>query len=264
VTADTSHRPWPLPSKPWAVAMRWHHLAFLHWPLDANIVRLLVPSELDVEVFEGHAWVGITPFGMTGVRPRWLPSLPWVSAFPELNVRTYVTVGGKRGVWFFSLDAGNPLAVRVARWAFGLPYYTARMSLTAMNGDIGFESIRTHHRAPSAGFRARYRPTGVPTRSRPGSLEHWLTERYCLYTMDRTGALYRAEIHHAGWPLQAGEADLNSNTMAQAAGIELPSVAPLVHFARRLDVVAWMPDRIFSEPRQSRRARDRSGSRQAM
>src|SRR5919106_7010785 len=114
------------------------------------MVRPLVPPGLDLEVFEGEAWVGITPFGMRGVRPRWSPSLPWLSAFPELNVRTYVTAGGKPGVWFFSLDAGNRVAVRVARWGFGLPYYAARMSMKAMNGQIEYESIRTHHGAPAA------------------------------------------------------------------------------------------------------------------
>jgi uncharacterized protein len=244
MTADGNHRPWPLPRRPWALAMRWHDLAFLHWPLEASLVRPLVPSALELEVFDGAAWIGITPFGMTAVRPRWLPSLPWISTFPELNVRTYVTVGGKPGVWFFSLDAGNPVAVRAARWAFGLPYYDAQMSLRALNGHIEYESTRTHHGAPSATFRGRYGPTGQPGRSRPGSLEHWLTERYCLYAMDRKGAVYRGEIHHAPWPLQAGEAELHSNTMARAAGIDLPPLAPKVHFARRLDVIAWMPERI--------------------
>jgi uncharacterized protein len=243
VTPDESHRPWPLPDKPWVLAMRWHDLAFLHWPLDASVVRPLVPRELELEVFEGQAWVGITPFGMRGVRPRWVPSLPWISAFPELNVRTYVTAGSKPGVWFFSLDAGNPLAVRAARGAFGLPYYDARMSLKAMNGHIEYESTRTHRGAPSATFRGRYRATGQPSRSQPGSLEHWLTERYCLYA-DRKGAIHRAEIHHPPWPLQPGEAELHSNTMARAAAIELPPRAPHVTFARRLDVVAWMPEPI--------------------
>jgi uncharacterized protein len=244
VIPDESHRPWPLPSKPWVLAMRWHDLAFLHWPLEARTVRPLVPPRLELEVFDGQAWLGITPFAMKGVRPRWLPSLPGVSAFPELNVRTYVRAGGKPGVWFFSLDAGNRLAVRAARWTFGLPYYVAKMSLRTMNGHIEYDSTRTHRGASAAAFRGRYRPIGHAGRSRPGSLEDWLTERYCLYAMDRKGALYRGEIHHAPWPLQAGEAELHSNTMARAAGIELPPMAPHVMFARRLDVVAWLPERI--------------------
>jgi uncharacterized protein len=243
MTGDESHRPWPLPNKPWALAMRWRDLAFLHWPVDADLVQPLVPQPLDLEVFEGQAWVGITPFRMTGVRPRWVPSLPYLSAFPELNVRTYVTAGGKPGVWFFSLDAGSRVAVRVARWAFGLPYYAAHMSLEAMNGQIEYDSIRAHPGAPAAIFRGRYGPTGEPGRSRPGTLEHWLTERYCLYA-DRKGAIHRAEIHHPPWPLQPGGAELHSNTMARAAGIELPPRAPHVTFARRLDVVAWMPEPI--------------------
>jgi uncharacterized protein len=242
VTTDDSHRPWPPPSKPWMLAMQWHDLAFLHWPLDPGRVRPLVPPALELEVFDGQAWVGITPFGMRSVRPRWLPSFPWISAFPELNVRTYVTAGGKPGVWFFSLDAGNPVAVRAARWAFALPYYDARMSLQAMNGQIEYASTRTHRGAPPATFRGRYRPSGPPGRSRRGSLEHWLTERYCLYAADRKGKIYRGEIDHAPWPVQPGEAELYSNTMAPAARIELPPMAPHVLFARRLDVVAWIPE----------------------
>jgi uncharacterized protein len=203
-----------------------------------------VPPGLELESFEGQAWVGVTPFAMSGVHPRWLPSLPWVSAFPELNVRTYVTAGGKPGVWFFSLDAGNPLAVRLARWTFGLPYYDARMSLKRVNGGIEYQSTRTHRGGPAATFGGRYRPVGPVHRSGPGSLEHWLTERYCLYAMDREGTLYRGEIHHAPWPLQAGEAEVATNTMAGAAGIELPPIAPHVMFAGRLDVVAWMPEQL--------------------
>jgi hypothetical protein len=224
--------------------MRWHDLAFLHWPVDTPVLRQLVPSALELDLFDGQAWIGITPFRMSGVRPRWLPASPWLSTFPELNVRTYVTAGGKRGVWFFSLDAGNPVAVRVARWLFRLPYYPARMSLRIVGGSVSYTSIRSRRSAPPAEFVGRYRPTGSPMRSRPGSLEHWLTERYCLYALDSQGNACRAEIHHAPWPLQTGEAELQSNTMATALGISLPRTAPRVDFAKSLDVVAWMPHRI--------------------
>jgi uncharacterized protein len=226
---------------PWVLAMRWHDLAFLHWPVGTAMLRPLVPAALELDLFEGQAWVGITPFRMSAVRPRWLPSLPWVSAFPELNVRTYVTTDGRPGVWFFSLDAGNSVAVHVARWSFGLPYYRARMSIQASTRHLDYQSSRTHSRAQPAIFRGRYRPTSPPTPSRPGTLEHWLTERYCLYVVDSNGSVYRGEIAHEPWPLQAGEAEVESNSMARAAGIELPPMAPRVHFARRLDVVAWLP-----------------------
>jgi uncharacterized protein YqjF (DUF2071 family) len=219
--------------------MRWHDLAFLHWPVGADGLRALVPSLLDLDLFEGQAWVGITPFRMSGVRPRWLPSMPGVSAFPELNVRTYVSAGGQPGVWFFSLDAGSSVAVRIARVTFGLPYYRARMALRSAGEHVQYESVRTHRGAPPAAFLARYGPTGDPARSRPGSLDLWLTERYCLYAVDSAGTVYRGEIEHEPWPLQAAHAEIEANTMATAARITLPSLPPRVHFARRLDVVAW-------------------------
>jgi uncharacterized protein YqjF (DUF2071 family) len=228
----------------WILAMRWHDLAFFHWPVAPAALRPLMPSGLELDTFEGQAWVGVVPFRMTGVRARWGPSLPWLSAFPELNVRTYATAGGKPGVWFFSLDAGNPAAVRLARWTFGLPYYDARVSVTRMDNRVTYESVRTHRGGRPARFRGWYRPVGDVYRTRPGTLEDWLTARYCLYAADRTGVLYRGEIRHEPWPLQSAEAEIEVNTMASAADIGLPQTPPLVHFAGRLEVLAWRVRRV--------------------
>jgi uncharacterized protein YqjF (DUF2071 family) len=125
---ETSHRPWELPRRPWMLAMRWHDLLFMHWPMLHVALRALIPPELALDTFDGTAWIGVVPFRMNGVRPRGLPALPWLSVFPELNLRTYVTTGGKPGVWFFSLDAANPVVVRLARKLFYLPYYDAHMA----------------------------------------------------------------------------------------------------------------------------------------
>jgi uncharacterized protein len=232
-----------LPNRPWAMSMRWHDLAFLHWPVEAAALRPFIPPRLELDTFEGQAWLGVTPFRMTRVRPRWLPPVPALSAFPELNVRSYVTEGGKPGVWFLSLDAGNPLAVWVARRTFHLPYYRARMSCVANDGGVTYRSLRTHRGAPPASLVARYEPAGDVYRSRRGTLEHWLTERYCLYTVAH-GILYRGEIHHMPWPLQAAFVEVEVNTMAEAAGLRLPRDPPHALFARELDVVAWMLERV--------------------
>ena len=217
------------------MAMNWHDLLFAHWPIPAAEMRALVPASLEVDLFSGVAWVGVVPFRMSGVTPRRIPALPWFSSFPELNVRTYVTVGGKPGVYFFSLDAANALAVTVARTWYHLPYFRARMNCEESGGGIAYGSVRS---GGAARFRARYRPAGEPVHARRGSLEYFLTERYCLYTT-RRGRVCRAEIHHARWPLQAAEAEIAENTVAEAAGVRLPASPPLLHFARRLDVVAW-------------------------
>jgi uncharacterized protein YqjF (DUF2071 family) len=185
----------------------------------------------------------VTPFVMRGVRPRGAPPFPFVSAFPELNVRTYVTTGGKPGIWFISLDAGSRLAVQMARLGFSLPYFKARMRASE-GQQIDYTSVRRDWRGGAAEFRGRYQPVGEVYQSQPGHLDHWLTERYCLYSVDDAGALYRGEIHHPMWPLQRGEVEIDSNTMAAAQGIELPEIAPLVHFSKRLDVVGWWPMRV--------------------
>jgi uncharacterized protein YqjF (DUF2071 family) len=170
--------------------------------------------------------------------------MPFISAFPELNVRTYVSVGGKPGVWFFSLDAGNPIAVEAARDAFHLPYYSARMTCQASGDSVQYASIRTHRNAAPAAFRGHYRPTGSVYHSTAGTLEHWLTERYCLYAANRRGTIWRSDIHHRPWPLQPAEAEIEHNSMTGQIRLRLPDSRPLLHFARKLEVVAWLPQRL--------------------
>lgn len=226
------------------MVQRWHDLLFAHWPADAETVSSQLPPGLTLDRFEGEVWVGVVPFRMSGVWPRFLPSLPWLSAFPELNVRTYVTAQGRPGVYFFSLDAGNPAAVAIARSLYHLPYFRAAMHCLHRGDEIGYSSVRTHRGAPKARFEGRYGPTGAPYHAATGSLEHWLTERYALYTSDRGGRIYRGDIQHAPWPLQPANADIRTNTMAAAAGLDLADTQPLLHFARRLDVLAWSLTRL--------------------
>jgi uncharacterized protein YqjF (DUF2071 family) len=226
----------------------WYDLLFAHWPIDPEVMAALVPPQMQLDTYDGMAWVGVVPFGMTNVAPRGIPNIPGLSTFPELNVRTYVMAPAppgadatvtKPGVYFFSLDAGNSLAVLGARIGFGLPYYNAEMKFTEQGNRIHYTSHRTHRDAPSADFVASYGPVGEVYHSLPGSLDHWLTERYCLYTT-RLDRLFRAEIHHVQWPLQPAAAEITVNTMAEAAGITLPNQPPLLHFAKRMDMVNWL------------------------
>lgn len=239
IVNEVAHRPWPMPGEPWIMTQSWHDLLFAHWPVDARTLREKIPSGLELDLFDDQAWVGIIPFHMTNVAPRGVPALPWVSAFPELNVRTYVTMGQKPGVYFFSLDAGSSVAVTVARTMFRLPYHSAAIDVHHEDGWIAYRSSRNTSDSEQAVWEARYRPVGPVQYAAPGSLEHFLTERYCLYTVDDAFRAYRLEIHHLPWPLQRAEATIAANTMADAAGIRLPSRSPLLHFAKRLDVVAW-------------------------
>jgi uncharacterized protein YqjF (DUF2071 family) len=224
--------------------MSWHDLLFMHWPVHEEALRSLIPPALHLDTFGGSAWLSVTPFRMTGVRPRFLPSVPPLSNFPELNVRTYVTAGGKPGIWFFSLDAGNPVAVRLARATFHLPYLDAEMSCAVVGDEVHYRSVRTRGGTPGAELAARYRPVGEPSESRPGTLENFLTERYCLYAADGRGNVYRGDIHHHPWPLQPAEAEVEKLTMTEQIGVALPETGPVLHFSERLDVLAWSPRRI--------------------
>jgi uncharacterized protein len=225
------------------MAQAWHNLLFAHWQVDAAELRPHIPPQLAIDTFEGNAWLGVVPFRMSGVRLRWTPASPWLSSFPELNVRTYVTLQGKPGVWFFSLDAANAVAVAAARLSFHLPYFRARMTCDEDDGWIQYNSERAHPGAPGASFEVRYRPTREGFEAPPGTLVHFLTERYCLYSAagDR---IYRGEIHHPAWRLQPAEAEFTKNSMVEAAGLVLPAETPLLHFAKRQDMVAWAPHRV--------------------
>ena len=226
--------------------MRWQNLLFMHWPVRANVLRPLIPSALTLDTFDGSAWLGVVPFRMSGVRPRSLPRVPWLSDFPELNVRTYVTAEGRPGIWFFSLDAHNPVAVRLARATFHLPYFDAKMYYHVAGEEVRYRSVRTPRGAPPTEFAARYRPVGNPFESRPETLENFLTERYCLYAADKRGNVRRGDIHHHLWPLQPAEAEIRTLVMTQQIGVALPERAPILHFSKHLDVLAWLPRRIAS------------------
>lgn len=231
-----AHRPWPVPDRPWLQGQTWRDLLFAHWPLPPEALRPAVPAELPIDTFGGSAWIGVTPFEVCGLRLRGTPPIPALSRFPEANVRTYTTLHGKPGIWFLSLDTPSRLAVAGARRAFRLPYHRAHAEIRRREGGVAY---RTHRAAPAAGLDVRYRPEGPARPAEPGTLEHFLTERYCLYALDERHRVRRADIHHPPWPLQPAEAELDRNTMTAPYGIELPPEPPLLHFAARLDVVIW-------------------------
>ncbi|MBI5667250.1 MAG: DUF2071 domain-containing protein [Chloroflexi bacterium] len=237
--AHTTHRPFPPPRGPWLMAQSWGDLLFAHWPVSPEALRPLLPPALPLDTFNGQAWIGVIPFAMDYIRGRGLPPIPLTRASLELNVRTYVIRDGKPGVWFFSLDANNPLVVLGARLGFKLPYFNARMRLAREDDTVHYWSRRQHPGAVSAEFRVAYEPSSAVFLAQPDTLEHWLTERYILYTAGQHGTIYGGEIHHIQWPLQRAEADIRLNTMAAAVGIELPQRRPLLHYARRMDMLVW-------------------------
>lgn len=231
VLAQTDHRPYPLAAGPWVMTQYWRQLLFAHWAVEPEAVQRLLPRGLRVHCFAGQAYVAVVPFAMEEVRPRLAPV---GMDFLELNVRTYVEPDG---VYFWSLEASSALAVWGARQFFHLPYMHARMHSERREGWTEFRSERTHRGEAEARFAARYRPVG--DRLAPEPLLDFLTERYCLYTTDARGGIYRGDIHHVRWPLRRAEAVFTENTMAAASGLELPATAPLLHYAEEIEVAIW-------------------------
>lgn len=216
----------------------WGKLLFIHWPIAAELLRPLIPERLTIDTFEGRAWVGLVPFTMWGVRPSFTPPIPGLSAFHELNVRTYVHFDGAPGVWFCSLDANNRTAVWAARKFFNLPYFNARMSLKQQNRTITYDSTRTHASAPPARFAATWNFGNPLPASRPGSLDFFLTERYCLYAAHRA-KIYRCRIFHQPWPLHKADLLSYDSTMVESHGLPAPPGAPVLHYAESLKVDIW-------------------------
>jgi uncharacterized protein YqjF (DUF2071 family) len=216
---------------------KWSALTFLHWEADAEMLQGMLPAGLTLDTFEGRAFVGLVPFTMSGIRPRGMPAVRGLSDFHETNVRTYVHCGGQDpGVWFFSLEAANAIAVRLARAWFHLPYHYAEMSLQVdTDGTHTYESRRLWPKPVPAHCRVMARPVSEPAAALPGSLEHFLAERYLLYSSDGN-RLWRGQVHHAPYPLQRAEACLVDQTLTKAAGITHSEGLPMAHYAGGVSV----------------------------
>lgn len=251
ILRTVAQRPWAPPHGRWVMMQTWRHLLFAHWPIPAETMRDLLPPNLPLDTYDGVAWLGIVPFHMTGIHLHGLPDIAPFTRLLECNVRTYVNVDGKPGVYFFSLDADNRVEVEVARAWYHLPYFKARFSCSfpqdtpdaavpdGLDGETRYSVTRSDRRLATGTFTARYRPIAPGRQPQQGTLEDWLTARYALYTTDRRGRLYRGDIFHQPWQLQAAEAEITQNTLADAHHLRLPDTAPLLHYSRRLDMVAW-------------------------
>jgi uncharacterized protein len=234
---NTKHRPWPLPSKPWVMKQTWYDLLFAHWEIDPELIKPFIPKNLMLDTYKGKAWIAVVPFRMSGIRLRNMPQIPFTSKFPEINVRTYVTYQGKPGVYFLSLDASNYLAVKVANSFFYLPYFLSEMVVSSEGDSIYYQSNRSRSKEEFR-FKGKYQPISDVFHAECGSLEYWLTERYCLYT-EKHNRLYRGEIHHKPWDLQEAKAEIYENTMINLNGFSPINNNPILHFAKRLDVLLW-------------------------
>jgi uncharacterized protein len=215
---------------------RWRHLLFLHWEVPAAALVKLLPGGIDVDTFEGKAYVGVVPFTMLDVAPRWAPSVPGISNFHELNVRTYVHRGGRDpAVWFFSLDAASSVAVLAARAGWHLPYHRASMELDVRGDLVTYTSRRRWPGPKPADFRARYRIGEALGSAAPGTFEHFLAERYLLIA-DTGKGLEIGQVHHKPYPLHRAEVLEVEQSMSTAAGLPETSGPPHALYSPGVDV----------------------------
>lgn len=234
--SQTNHRPWPLPKRKWLLSQTWLNLAFIHWEIEYDDLRSRIPADLEIDLYGGKAWVAIVPFDMKGVTLRSCPKISYLSDFPEINVRTYVSYRGKPGVWFFSLDVPKRFTVWTARTFFHLPYRYGKVSCTE-----DARAIRYENEVRDESFKANYRPIGKKVWDQE-SFEKWSTERYCLYCQNKHGNLYRTEVHHPEWPLETASLSIEENTLL--APFQTKDRHPSVLFSKRIDVVAYPPEKL--------------------
>ncbi|MEO8435584.1 MAG: DUF2071 domain-containing protein [Pyrinomonadaceae bacterium] len=216
----------------------WGKLLFMHWRIEANLLRPLIPDGLEIDTFDDSAWIAVTPFTMWDIRglPPFLPPLPGFSSMHELNVRTYVHLNRVPGVWFFSLDCNSAAATLAARTLYFLPYYNAEIELEESEGTIDYSLVRRD--APAAELQATWKIGEAIPQSQPGSLEFFLTERYCLYS-ESNQELHRARIHHPPWSLQRAELTSLQSTMIESLGLPTPAGDPVLHYSEEIAVDIW-------------------------
>lgn len=250
----SQQEPIPLRRGPWIMRQRWHHLLFAHWPVDAKELRVAVPAELEIDRFEGEAWLGLVVFRLSGIKLRGLPEVRAVSSFPEVNVRTYVRYQGQPGVYFISLDADNPLAVAIARPWFGLNYYNAEIHYGRDPEGHHFKSRRIERGRPEARLDVTYAPLGLlpgedssEGTSDKAQLQQWLTERYCYYTV-RKGKVNRCDIEHFRWSLQPARASFRENSMALSHGLHGCESGGLCYYATFMEAHVWPVRRVEPRP----------------
>ncbi len=231
---DASHRPWPLPKLPWGMKQSWNNALFIHYPIRLQVLRKLVPEVLPLDSYDGWGWIGLVPFHMEGVGFR---GIPITTNFPELNLRTYITINGKPGVYFFSLDATHLPMVILTRKLCHLPYSHAEIDMQQNEDHIIFESVRKKH--TEIALNCTYRATSEPFLGTKGSFDEWLTERYCFYTTNPKGNVLRCDILHRPWPLQRAEAEIRTNTILSGQGIIVEQVPPVLHYSQGVDVRVW-------------------------
>lgn len=233
------HRPYPLPLWPWFAHQRWENVLFLHWPVSPRLLSTQIPPELELDVYDGTAWIGLVLFQVKDMHPRQLPALPWFRSYLQVNVRTYVTYNGRGGVYFFTLDVEKWPARAFGKMLYSLPFRKAKIKMEKRGQDVYFVN-RWEKKQWSEELVCTYTPVSSLFSPKASTLDDWLIERYCLWSK-RKGKLLRTDIHHVKWKLQKAEANIYSNSMASFLPRTIFQQSPLIHYAAGQQALFWYP-----------------------
>ena len=234
-----NHQYWPLPSKYWIMRQTWKNVLFAHFPISPERLRPHIPSTLEIDTYQDSAWLGVIIFVIEGIYFRGLSPISVVFKFPEVNLRTYVQHGGKRGVFFLSLDVGNWASLAISKGWYHLPYCSAEISYRKEGDTFHCHSLRKGKSDNPITFTGSFTPDLEVYFPEDGTIDHWLTERYCLYSQDNRGNLYCGDIHHKPWPLQKAEAIISTNTLPTPFGIDISKPEPTFYFSEGVDTLFW-------------------------
>jgi uncharacterized protein len=230
---NTAHRPWPIPGNNWKYYQEWNNALFLHWRVPVELIKPAIPSGLQVDEISGDTYVSLVAFTMQRIRLRYLPAFPPISDFHEINLRAYVTVDNKPGIYFFSIEASKRLSAMISRMLARLPYQYSPMNV----GHIG-EMYRYRSENKSKGLHLDTEFEITQEEVAKSAIDNWLTERYCLYH-DEGSRRYRYQIHHHPWKLK--KIMMNTLNMHYRAGdLTLHDRSPdLLHYSPGVKVIAW-------------------------
>jgi uncharacterized protein YqjF (DUF2071 family) len=236
---EVTHRPWPIISKNWIMRQSWSNVLFTHWPISAELLRPHIPRSLEIDTFDGTAWLGVVVFIMEGIYLRGLTALSVTPKFAEVNVRTYVQRNGKPGVYFMSLDVGDLASLMIAKRWYRLPYKAAQISLQKEDQTFLCKSLRKEKSNVPIGFHANYIPLSGVYLSKKELFDDWLTERYCFFSTDKRANIYCGEIHHQPWPLQKVDIEICKNSLFTPFQFDLSEEKMIAHFSKGLDSLFW-------------------------
>lgn len=236
---EVTHRPWPIISKNWIIRQAWSNVLFTHWPISAELLRPHIPRSLEIDTFDGTAWLSVVVFVMEGIYLRGLSALSVTPKFAEVNVRTYVQRNGKPGVYFMSLDVGDLASLMIAKRWYRLPYKAAQISSNKEGQTFFCQSQRKGQAKVPIGFHANYIPLAEVYISKKGTFDHWLTERYCFFSTDKRANIYCGEIHHQPWPLQKVDTEICRNSLFTPFQFDLSDEKTIAHFSKGLDSFFW-------------------------